>query len=59
MNVVWTGVMLVGLGLLTINNVDMALKIDNASYHAHRLKSRIYQDMYQRKVFHQFYYINL
>jgi spore maturation protein A len=25
MNVVWTGVMLVGLGLLTINNVDMAM----------------------------------
>ena len=32
-----------------INNVDMALKIDNASYHAHRLKSRIYQDMADRE----------
>lgn len=28
-----------------IDNVDVALKIDDANYHAHKLKSRIYQDM--------------
>lgn len=32
-----------------IYNVDMALKIDDANYHAHSLKSRIYQDMADRE----------
>ena len=32
-----------------IDNVDLALKIDDANYYAHRLKSRIYQDMADRE----------
>jgi len=45
MNIVWTGVMLVGLGLLVVNNVDIAM--NNSRYSGYFENNQYVEDNYR------------